>query len=118
MNAMPGIVLARTDYAKLMKLGSVAEDLIYEIERAQVVDDAAVPDDAVRMGSRVRYRTDAGDEREVTVVYPAEADISQGRVSVMTPIGTALIGMRVGCAIEWTARNGKVNEMTVIAVDN
>jgi regulator of nucleoside diphosphate kinase len=52
----------------------------------------------------------------VTLVYPGEADISQGRVSVLTPIGTALIGLGVGKSIAWETRTGELRQLTVMQV--
>jgi regulator of nucleoside diphosphate kinase len=50
----------------------------------------------------------------VTLVYPQEADISKGRISVLTPIGTALIGLPVGKSIDWTTRTGETKRLTVL----
>ena len=69
------------------------------------------------MGSRVRYRTAAdGEERDVTLVFPAEADITRSRVSVMTPVGAALIGLRKGQSITWITRDGRKQVLTVTGV--
>ena len=73
----------------------------------RMLADQQMPVDVVRMGSTVTYRPDNGDDREVTLVLPAEADISEGRISVLTPVGTALIGLRTGQSTTWTARNGR-----------
>ena len=62
------------------------------------------------------HRPDNGVERTVTLVYPAEADIAQNRISVLTPVGTALIGLARGQSITWTARNGTRHVLSVIAV--
>ena len=53
----------------------------------------------------------------MTLVYPAEADIDAGRVSVGTPIGTALLGLAEGQSIDWTARDGRRQRLTVVAVE-
>jgi regulator of nucleoside diphosphate kinase len=68
------------------------------------------------MGSTATYRKDTGQEQEVTLVYPVDADIAAGRISIMTPIGTALIGLRVGQSITWRDRAGKRHMLTVLAV--
>lgn len=117
MNTTNAIVLGQSDYRKLLTLGAAGEDLLNEIERAHVVDDALVPGDVVRMGSIVRYRMETGEERQVELVWPAEADIALGRIAVTTPIGTALIGVRVGQGVAYEARNGRVNEVTIVAVE-
>ena len=119
----PPLTLARSDHQQLARLAlagsghsaDAADDLLYEIDRAQIVDDAALPSDVVRMGSRIRYRT-GRDERRVTLVWPAEADIAARRVSVLTPVGTALIGLRAGQSITFRTRDGRPETLTVLGV--
>lgn len=119
----PQLTLARSDHQQLARLAlagsghsaDAADDLLYELDRAQVVDDPALPDDVVRMGSSVRYRT-GRDERTVTLVWPAEADIAERRVSVLTPVGTALLGLRAGQSITFRTRDGRPQMLTVLAV--
>lgn len=73
-----------------------------ELERAQVVSPDATPGDLVRMNSTVRVKDlDTGQESVYTLVYPHQADISRGRVSILAPIGTALLGYREGDIVEW-----------------
>lgn len=120
----PEIVLSREDHHKLSQLAhagigvasTVADDLLYELDRANVVAAEQLPPDAVRMGSRVCYRTDEGNQREVVLVFPSEADIDQGRISVMTPIGAALIGLRKGQSITWLTRDGRKQMLTALRV--
>ena len=97
-------------------LPAVADYLSRELDRAEVMPVAALPPHVVRMGSSVRYRTGDGEQREVTLVFPAEADIDRNRVSVMTPIGAALIGLRKGQSIAWPTRDGREQVLTVLAV--
>jgi regulator of nucleoside diphosphate kinase len=52
----------------------------------------------------------------VTLVYPVDADIATGRISIMTPVGTALIGLRVGQSISWRSRDNRKHMLTVLAV--
>ena len=81
----------------------VAHFLAQEMERASVVADNSDLGGVVRMGSQVRYCDDkTGEVRDVVLVYPHEADITLKRVSVLTPVGAALIGLSVGQAIEFT----------------
>ncbi|MEO8684700.1 MAG: nucleoside diphosphate kinase regulator, partial [Devosia sp.] len=122
LNLRPELVLGEADHRKLVALAlagighssEAGDDLLYELERAQVVSDEALPAAVVHMGSRVTYRPDNGDARTVTLVYPVDADISAGRISVLTPIGTALIGLSQGQSITWTARNGQRHVLTVL----
>lgn len=120
----PEIVVSSNDHKQLMVLalagiGHSAEDadgLLHELERARIVPDHAVPDDVVRMCSIVRFRTNGGGERTVELVYPKDADIEAGRVSVLTPVGTALIGLRRGQSITWLTRDGRKQVLTVLDV--
>lgn len=119
----PAIVISRDDHARLTglataaldRLPEVAEVLLGELDRARVVGPASLPATAVRMGSQVTYEAD-GATRTVSLVYPGEADIAAGRISIMTPVGTALIGLSQGQSITWTARNGAVHALTIVAV--
>lgn len=121
----PEIVLGAADHHQLNVLAMAglthtpeqSDDLLYELERARVVDDQSVPADIVRMGSMVRYRTDSGQEQRVTLVYPVDADIAEGRISILTPVGTALIGLRVGQSITWRDRAHKRHMLTLLAVE-
>ena len=89
-----------------------------ELDRAKVVPQKKLPADVVRMGSTVEFSSNDGHERKVTLVYPGEADIAQGKISILTPIGTALIGLTPGQSMSWTARDGKAHELSVISVIN
>jgi regulator of nucleoside diphosphate kinase len=115
----PEIIISRDEYRTLVGLtgaaSRVADDLLQEIERATIVDDDRVPSDVARMGSIITYRTPAG-ARTVELVYPADADIARARISILTPIGTALIGLRAGQSISWTTRDGRREALTVLRV--
>jgi regulator of nucleoside diphosphate kinase len=70
------------------------------------------------MGSRVTFRDDVTSQiRAVTLVYPGEADVSLGKISVLTPVGAALIGLSVSQSIEWETQSGGRRSLTVLAVD-
>ena len=74
-----------------------ASMLMDVLESAEVVTSEEIPTDVVTMNSRVRYADmTAHSTKEITVVYPEEADAVQGKVSVLSPIGNALLGMKVG----------------------
>ncbi len=118
---LPPIVLSRRDHDRLSKLldGAAAtldaaEYLEREIVRARIVDDDAVPPNVVTMHSRLEYSDDRnGERRVVTLVYPGEQDIAQGRISVLTPVGAALLGLSVGQSIEWRTRAGAWYSLTI-----
>jgi regulator of nucleoside diphosphate kinase len=95
----------------------VAHFLARELDRASVVQDDSDLPGVVRMGSQVSYRDEkTGEAREVVLVYPHEADISQRRISVLTPVGAALIGLSVGQAIEFQTPGHVTRKLTVLAV--
>jgi regulator of nucleoside diphosphate kinase len=78
-----------------------------ELDRAHVVDSKAIPKDVVTMNSRVRFAdVCTGDERVCTLVFPGDANIDQNKISVLAPIGTAMLGYRVGDTIEWRVPSG------------
>lgn len=120
----PAITLSETDHRQLLVLAlsgsdhspEAGDDLFYELDRARVLPEPKMPADVVRMGSFVTYRADDGEEREVELVYPGRADIDAGRISILTPIGTALIGLRVGQSISWSNRTGRRRTLTALAV--
>ena len=108
--------LARLAAVMLEKKPELAEELLGELARARIASAAELPADTVQMGSTLTYEAD-GQRRRVTLVYPQEADIAAGRISVLTPIGTALIGLAEGQSIDWTSRDGRRQRLTVVAVE-
>jgi regulator of nucleoside diphosphate kinase len=85
------------------------QDLSRELERAETVTPADVPPDVITMNSTARVREiESGDVYDYTLVYPEQADVERQRISVLSPVGTALIGYRVGDVIEWPVPAGKV----------
>jgi regulator of nucleoside diphosphate kinase len=121
----PAIILSRDDHARLTRLADsvaarnpeLADDLFSELERARLVANIERHPDVVHMGSTLRFTTDSGEERKVTLVFPADADIAEGRISILTPIGIALIGLAAGQSMDWTARDGRVHRLTVDSVE-
>ncbi|MEP9378475.1 nucleoside diphosphate kinase regulator [Aquabacter sp. CN5-332] len=119
---LPSIVLGSDEHKRLTGLASaalsrlpeVAEELLSELDRARLVAPGRVPASAVRMGSTLTF-TANGQSRTVTLVYPEEADIAAGRISILTPIGAALIGLSEGQSIAWTDRSGRRQELTILS---
>lgn len=123
---LPPIALTRADAEKLTRIADHAtgqfaqagDFLAREIERAEIIDAFERLPDLVAMGSRVTFRDDVTEQvRTVTLVYPDEADMSQNRISVLTPVGAALIGLSVNQSIEWDTVSGGRRSLTVLAVD-
>ena len=122
--SVPNIIVSDADHdrltdlatAALERLPEVAEELLSEMERAQIVSDDRLPPTVVRMGSTVTFRSDDGQSRTLTLVYPADESLDAHRLSVMTPVGAALIGLSEGQSISWTARDGREHRLTVVKV--
>ena len=125
-HARPPIIVSETDAQRLSALAIQKEAtapeaaglLLDELERAQVRPDHRVPADVVGMNSTVEFVDEAhGQSRTVQLVYPAEADISAGRISVLTPIGAGLIGLAAGQSILWPDRDGNKRALKVLRVE-
>lgn len=96
-----------SEFAKAVEPSVHLDDLTTELHRAQIVTTDGVPSDAVTMNSTVVLRDLDTDERETyTLVYPDEADIASGRLSVLAPVGTAILGQRIGDALNWRVPGG------------
>ncbi len=93
-----------------------AQELEAEIERAQIAPLAAMAADVVRMGSTVEFLTQGAQPMRVTLVFPQEADIAQHKVSILSPVGTALLGLSKGQSIPWFGPDGRPHTLTVLDV--
>ena len=123
----PSIVVSTRDMARLEALldspalsrHPAAVALAQELERAQVLPPEEIPEGIVTMHSRVDCEDELHDEKHsLTLVYPHEADFDKGRVSVLAPVGSALLGLSVGQTIDWTAPGGRKLRLRVTAVHN
>lgn len=95
-----------------------AEELQTELKKANIVDKENFPCDVVRLNSRVMIREENQDKvMELVLVTPDKADIRQRKISVMAPIGTALIGFRKGQQVAWQVPSGK-KTFTILDVIN
>lgn len=113
-----GIVVTESDLQRLQHLLreqiEVADrdqahlhDLEEELGRARIVDEADLPAGVVTMNAQVRVQdVETGDSRAYALVFPHEADLSRGRLSVLAPLGTALLGYRAGDEVEWRMPGG------------
>jgi regulator of nucleoside diphosphate kinase len=90
-----------------------------ELARATIVPDDALPQGAVALDSKVVFcDLQSGEQREITLVVPSKADSEQGFISVLSPVGSALIGLRIGDAIDWPMPGGRVKRLRVLAVSS
>lgn len=118
------IILTSQDQDRLLTMldaygagGTVADELEEEIARAQIVLPDKVPGDVVTMNSRLTYvDEDTGVEHEVTLVYPHKADVGHNKVSVLSPVGAALLGLREGQSIAWKVPSGDTRRLKVTHV--
>lgn len=109
-------IVSSADYARLRQY-ALNDELADELDRAIVVHKEQVPEDVVTMHARCIYVDERlGTQREIELVYPSEADPTAGKVSVLTPVGSALLGLRVGQEIAWDFPDGSVRRLKVAAV--
>jgi len=110
------IVVTDRDLALLRLLHDHAH-LESELERADIVDARNVPPDVVTMNSRVVFEdANTGKRTEVTIVFPQDADFERGRISVLAPVGTALLGLAQGDSIVWPFPDGGSRCLRVVEV--
>jgi regulator of nucleoside diphosphate kinase len=90
------------------ELAGYLKDLRSELDRAVVIEPVEIPPDVITMNSTVSLiDVDSSDEEEFTLVFPKDADADSGRISVMAPLGTAMLGYRVGDVFEWDVPMGR-----------
>lgn len=123
MTTAPSITVTRLDLQRLERLldsleeyGLAAEALEAELSRANVVGHDEVPPGVVTMNSSVRCREESsGKEYLLTLVYPEDAG-GEGKVSILAPVGTALLGLTVGQSIDWPAPGGKTLKLSLLDI--
>ncbi len=124
-NVLPPIAIPASDYPRLSRLVDaagpelvqVSDYLSRELQRAQIIEDAAFDAQVVRIGSLVSYREGVdGRSRTIRLVWPHEADVNRSRVSVMSAVGAALVGMARGQTIAWPSPVGGTRTLTVLAI--
>ncbi|GAA3922381.1 nucleoside diphosphate kinase regulator [Luteimonas lutimaris] len=122
--ARPSIVMSRLDYDRIEALleganerGIDTASLEAEMERADVVEPAQMPGDVISMNSTARFVDESsGEERELTLVYPRDATGEPGRVSILAPVGSALLGLRVGQSIDWPMPGNRTLNLRVLSI--
>lgn len=124
-DSLPRIHVTEQDWRRLNSLlttarrrGSLAEDeaLDAELSRAEVVPSSAIAPDVVTMNSQVRFALSDGRVCVRTLVYPWDADAERGRVSVLAPLGQALLGLSVNDVMPWSLPDGRVVKVRVLEV--
>ena len=122
MITLPPITITKSDSDRLSRflekqftgMSQVTLFLEKELERAHVVESQDVSSDVVTMNSRVQFRMESdGLSRTHSLVYPGEADLLNGRLSILTPVGVALLGLSVGQTMPWENRAGAMNTLKI-----
>ena len=123
MATPPRIVLSRFDFERLERLLDKVgarpdlDALREELERGEIVEPDQIPPNVVTMNSRVRFvDEDSGRENEVTLVFPGQADVESNRISILAPVGSALLGLAVGHTIDWPLPSGRTRRLRVVAI--
>lgn len=123
----PKIVINSDDLAHIEALAegamlrnpTLADRLLDEIGRARIVSPAKMPANVAAIGRAVTYRDEStGLDKTVTLVFPEDADIARQRVSIVTPIGVALLGLAEGAVFHWDTRANQRRMLTVIRVED
>lgn len=118
----PAVYVAEADHERLWNLAHSNDTfgaalLGEELERAIVVGGDDAPTGFVRLGSVVEYRDLAsGRSRTVEIVPPDQADIDKDRLSVVTPVGAAVLGLSAGDAFSWIAEDGRPRDLAIVRV--
>lgn len=122
----PPIHILESDYDLIAGLAlriersrpELARLLLEEIDRAEMHSDGDLPQNVVRLGSEVDFLDEGtGERRRVRLVLPDEADIGQGRVSILTPVGAGLIGLSTGQTIDWPTADGRSRMLKILSVE-
>ena len=125
MSQQPAITISSRDFDRLDQLlASIKGDgqkniaaLRSELTRAEVVETEKMPAGVVAMNSRSRLLNEStGKTHELTLVYPKDADGTVGKVSILAPVGSALLGLSAGQSIDWTMPDGNIARLKVLEV--
>lgn len=99
------------------RLPVVSAMLLTEIERAELHSRETLPADVVCLGADVDFLDEgSGQRRTVQLVLPADADIAEGRISILTPMGAGLFGLSTGQTIDWPDLEGREHRIRILAV--
>lgn len=113
---LENLIISDKDFVRLSKLDNHGL-LSYELSRAVVVPEDQVPPNVVRMNTRVVYLDESnGISREVELVFPEAVDLDVGKISVLSPVGSALLGLEEGQTIDWSFPNDPSRRLRVMSV--
>lgn len=125
MDQKTPIIISQLDVERLERLLDTVDEedspgaprLRAELYRADIVDPADMPDDVVSMNSSADCVDESSNKQyTLTLVYPRDADSAAGRISILAPIGSALLGLRVGQSMDWPGQGGRTLRLKVTAI--
>jgi regulator of nucleoside diphosphate kinase len=126
MAKLPTIIITQEDRNKLALLvdahatdsdNALIDSLDQEISRARIVKPGEIPPDVVTMNSRVVFRDDGSQTTQtVTLVYPGQENSVEGCISILTPVGAALLGLSEGQNISYATPDGRQKSLTLLKV--
>ena len=126
MSDRPDLVVSSSDYDRLdavisglpREQAAAGAALAAELARASVVAPSELPADRVSMHSTVRFISEhEGEPVRLTLVYPREVGTAPDQVSVLAPVGTALLGLQVGSSIDWPLPGGELTRVRILGID-
>ncbi|MBK1719005.1 nucleoside diphosphate kinase regulator [Thiocystis violacea] len=121
MNPRPKLLISKLDAERLERLldslpreAPGRRELEEELDRAEVVDSHQIPPTVVTMSSTVRFKVASSTEEfRLRLVYPKDLDPAGGTISVLAPVGSALLGLREGDEIDWPKPNGETQRVRI-----
>ncbi len=125
MKHRPLITISSLDAARLEKMLDTldanqfpnSEELRAELDRADIVKPEKMPPNVVTMNSTVTFRVESSDkEFSLTLVYPSDIDGDKGKISILAPVGSALLGLREGDDISWPGPGGRLLQVRVLKI--
>ena len=124
MEKRPTIILTSQDLDRLDALLESLPATVFpgraelraELDRAEIVESDVVPPDVVTMNSKVRFALESGEEFCLTLVYPKDMDDSAETISILAPVGSALLGLSAGDHIEWPRPGGGMMKVRLVEV--
>lgn len=124
-NEKPKLTIDTAYYERLLRFAKSAADripdigerLLEEIERADIVESDQMPPNVITIGSRITYEDSAtGRTQTMQLVLPQQGDLQKQRLSLLTPVGAALIGLTAGQSIDWEMSDGTTRQIKVLEV--
>lgn len=114
------ILITERDFLRIRHIlsfqnSSLYENLELELDRAKIIEESEVPRSLVTMNKKFKFEVMQEEKTMViTIVYPEDANFSEGKISVLAPLGSALIGLQVSQEINWMFPDGKVKRLKIL----